>query len=117
MVWVVSKGVRYEDGRMVLLWLEEACGSVCFVPTQQHWRNMHGLEELGFWLLDARVPLVITMGGFRFCSNLTCVSVSSLRYSHQHAAHIVLLKNMAWGRTGEMPIVPDIRHLLAEQEL
>ena len=78
---------------------------------------MHGLEELGFWLLDARVPRVITMGGFRFRSNRTCVSVSSLRYSHRHAAHIVLLKNMAWGRTGEMPIVPDIRHLLAEQEL
>ena len=39
---------------------------------------MHGLEELGFWLFDARVRFVITMGGFHLCSNLTCMSVSSL---------------------------------------
>ena len=29
---------------------------------------MHGLEELGFWLFDARVRFVITMGGFHLCS-------------------------------------------------
>ena len=53
---------------------------------------MHGREELGVCLPDARMRFVMTMGGFRFCSNLTCISCSS---SHQNAIRIFLRKNMA----------------------